>query len=125
MKELVGIPGHDTFQASTSMTEHHYEPPTFSIQVVALAHDLDPHQLMYFVFEHGPAEGTIACELYYSMLQKMNASGEDVTFSGGVVQKVPNRFRPGPPKKLRLLVKGLEGRQVREAEVQENLEELV
>ena len=103
------------------LVEPHYEPPAFSIQNVAEANNWDPHQLMYFVFEHGPVEGVQACELYYSILQRMD--DDEVTYSGGVVAEVPSRSRPGPSKKLRLLVKGLEGRQVREAQVQESLVE--
>ena len=85
-----------------------YEPQAFCIEAVATAHGWDPHQLMYFVFEHGPKEGMAACEMYYSILGKLNGS-EDVTFSGGVIQEVPQRFRPGPTKKMRLLVKGQGG----------------
>ena len=87
-----------------------YEPPAFNTQRTAEALNWDPHQLMYFVFEHGPTEGVAACELYYNMLRRAGLEDESMTaeseieFEGGVLQEVP---LPEPTEKLKLFVKVL------------------
>ena len=106
------------------------EEPIFNIEAEACSRGWDPHQLMYFVFEHGPREGLAACKLYYDVLLRSGVEdGESVVeseigFTGGVLAEVSRTAEhPEPAERVRFLFQGDCGLGVREARPDETLSE--